>query len=379
MDNLTGLILFICGLIIGAAITYFLLQRKKSDDDNDKSLSDVKEMVKDLSNQISLKEGKDEERYDLINKLTAAFTGGSKKQGIAGEILLLNILQQSGFREGKDFEVQKKYDDEIDGEFKKKYPDIILHLPDDRDLVIDSKISLSAWQDYCNADDETTKIDAHKRHIQSIRTHIKKLSEANYQKIYEIKTLDAVVMFMPYESAFDSMLDKVEEVILEANKFKIILASPSTLISVLKIIDNMWSINERNRNADSIASTALEIYAQVEKVYSAFENAGHELNKSMGSIETAKSRLRDGKGSLVSRVKKMLKLGGLKPDKEIPDFEENEVTKIKKLSKFNSLITFLAAFNLDFRPLRTYITTNLRKELLWLRKILQTQLSRKKF
>ena len=244
MDNLTGLILFICGLIIGAAITYFLLQRKKSDDDNDKSLSDVKEMVKDLSNQISLKEGKDEERYDLINKLTAAFTGGSKKQGIAGEILLLNILQKSGFREGKDFEVQKKYDDEIDGEFKKKYPDIILHLPDDRDLVIDSKISLSAWQDYCKADDETTKIDAHKRHIQSIRTHIKKLSEANYQKIYEIKTLDAVVMFMPYESAFESMLDKIEEVILEANKFKIILASPSTLISVLKIIDNMWSINE---------------------------------------------------------------------------------------------------------------------------------------
>ena len=111
MDNLTGLVLFSCGLIIGAAITYFLLQRKKSDDDNDKSLSDVKEMVKDLSNQISLKEGKDEERYDLINKLTAAFTGGSKKQGIAGEILLLNILQQSGFREGKDFEVQKKYDD----------------------------------------------------------------------------------------------------------------------------------------------------------------------------------------------------------------------------------------------------------------------------
>ena len=148
MDNLTGFVLFSCGLIIGAAITYFLLQRKKSDDDNDKSLSDVKEMVKDLSNQISLKEGKDEERYDLINKLTAAFTGGSKKQGIAGEILLLNILQQSGFREGKDFEVQKKYDDEIDGEFKKKYPDIILHLPDDRDLVIDSKISLSAWQDY---------------------------------------------------------------------------------------------------------------------------------------------------------------------------------------------------------------------------------------
>ena len=114
-------------------------------------------------------------------------------------------------------------------------------------------------------------------------------------------------------------------------KYKIILASPSTLISVLKIIDNMWSINERNKNADLIAGTALEIYSQVEKVYTAFENAGYELSKSMGSIETAKNRLRDGKGSLVSRVKKMIKLGGLKPDKEIPETEEISSTKIKKI------------------------------------------------
>ena len=214
---------------------------------------------------------------------------------------------------------------------KRKYPDIILHLPDIRDIIIDSKVSLSAWQEYCNSEDQLIKEDAHKRHIQSIRSHLKKLSEANYQKIYEIKTLDAVIMFMPYESAFDSMLDKTEEIILEANKYKIILASPSTLISVLKIIDNMWSINERNKNADLIAGTALEIYSQVEKVYSAFENAGYELSKSMGSIETAKSRLRDGKGSLVSRVKKMIKLGGLKPDKEISETDEISSIKIKKI------------------------------------------------
>ena len=235
----------------------------------------------------------------MVNRLTSAFTGGTKKQGAAGEILLINILQQSGLREGKDFEVQKKFDDEVNGELKRKYPDIILHLPDSREIIIDSKVSLSAWQEYCNSEDQLIKEDAHKRHVQSIRSHLKKLSEANYQKIYEIKTLDAVIMFMPYESAFDSMLDKTEEIILEANKYKIILASPSTLISVLKIIDNMWSINERNKNADLIAGTALEIYSQVEKVYSAFENAGYELSKSMGSIETAKSRLRDGKGSFL--------------------------------------------------------------------------------
>ena len=104
-------------------------------------------------------------------------------------------------------------------------------------------------------------------------------------------------MFMPYESSFESLLDKTEDIILEANRCKVILASPSTLISVLKIIENMWSINERNKNADLIASTAIEIYAQVEKVHSAFlENAGNELQKSMSSVENAaKLRLRDGR------------------------------------------------------------------------------------
>ena len=228
-------------------------------------------------------------------------------------------------------EAQKKFDEEFDGEFRRKYPDIILHLPDNRNLIIDSKLSLNAWREYCEATDEITKNDAHKRHVISVRTHIKKLSEANYQKLYEVNSLDAVVMFMPYESAFDSMLDKLEDIIIEANKNKIILASPSTLVSVLKIIDNMWSINERNKNADQIANTALEIYAQVEKVYSAFESAGLELRKSMGSVETAKSRLRDGKGSLVARVEKMIKLGGLKPDKQLPEVTDTEDQKIKKI------------------------------------------------
>ncbi len=330
MDSIITIIIFVIGAVIGG-LTVHLLKRNSNNIEESESLNDVKDLVKDLSDKISLKEGKDEERYEMVNRLTSAFTGGTKKQGAAGEILLINILQQSGLREGKDFEVQKKFDDEVNGELKRKYPDIILHLPDSRDIIIDSKVSLSAWQEYCNSEDQLIKEDAHKRHIQSIRSHLKKLSEANYQKIYEIKTLDAVIMFMPYESAFDSMLDKTEEIILEANKYKIILASPSTLISVLKIIDNMWSINERNKNADLIAGTALEIYSQVEKVYSAFENAGHELSKSMGSIETAKSRLKDGKGSLVSRVKKMIKLGGLKPDKEIPETEEMSSTKIKKI------------------------------------------------
>ena len=332
MLSLINIIVFLCGILIGVVAGYLFFSKKKNvDTDRTNDLSDVKNLVQSLANQISMRAGKDDERYDVINKITTAFTGGAKKQGVVGEILLINILQQAGFRDGKDFEVQKKFDEETDGEFKRKYPDVIVRLPDNRDLIIDSKLSLNAWREYCEADDEETKADAHKRHVISVRTHIKKLSEANYQKIYDINSLDAVIMFMPYESAFDSLLEKLEDIIVEANKYKIILASPSTLVSVLKIIDNMWSINERNKNADQIANTALEIYAQVEKVYSAFESAGLELRKSMGSVETAKLRLRDGKGSLVARVEKMMKLGGLKPDKRLPEITEETDPKIKKI------------------------------------------------
>ena len=152
MLNLTSIIIFLCGGIIGLILGYVFFSKKKvAVTDNISDLSDVKSLVQSLANQISVKEGKDDERYEVINKITTAFTGGTKKQGAVGEILLINILQQAGFREGKDFEAQKKFDEEVDGEFKRKYPDIILHLPDNRNLIIDSKLSLNAWREYCEA------------------------------------------------------------------------------------------------------------------------------------------------------------------------------------------------------------------------------------
>ena len=117
MDSIITIIIFVIGAVIGG-LTVHLLKRNSNNIEESESLNDVKDLVKDLSDKISLKEGKDEERYEMVNRLTSAFTGGIKKQGAAGEILLINILQQSGLREGRDFEVQKKFDDEINGELK---------------------------------------------------------------------------------------------------------------------------------------------------------------------------------------------------------------------------------------------------------------------
>ena len=142
MFDSMSLIMLLVGIVIGFAAALFIFNRKTSADaqlPND--LDDVKALVQNLTNQIAARDGKDDERYDVINKITTAFTGGTKKQGMMGEILLNNILNQAGLREGKDFELQKKFDDEVDGELKRKYHDVIVHLPNERDLIIDSKVS----------------------------------------------------------------------------------------------------------------------------------------------------------------------------------------------------------------------------------------------
>ena len=168
-----SLIMLLVGIVIGFAAAFFIFNRKTSSDTQlPNDLDDVKALVQNLTNQIAARDGKDDERYDVINKITTAFTGGTKKQGMMGEILLNNILNKAGLREGKDFELKKKFDDEVDGELKRKYPDVIVHLPDERDLIIDSKVSLTAWKDYCEAETEDEKTEAHKRHITSIRSHI---------------------------------------------------------------------------------------------------------------------------------------------------------------------------------------------------------------
>ena len=139
--------MLIVGIIIGFIISFLIFNRKQSlENQIPNDFDDVKTLVQNLTNQIAARDGKDDERYDVINKITTAFTGGTKKQGLMGEILLNNILNQAGLREGKDFVLQKKFDDEVDGELKRKYPDAIVHLPDERDLIIDSKLSLNASQ-----------------------------------------------------------------------------------------------------------------------------------------------------------------------------------------------------------------------------------------
>ena len=317
MISLINISFFILGSFIGLVIGYIFFSKKKEDAGISNKINDIEILVRELINN-------DEENIETINKLSRALTGSTKRQGKVGEIILSNILENTGFREGSDFETQKYFEGDFESEFKKKYPDVVFHLPGGRDLIIDSKLSFDAWTEYCESADKNVKADAMKRHITSVRNHIKNLGSSNYQRMYGIKSLDAVIMFMPYEGAFDSLQEKLEDIISEANEHKVVLATPSTLIAILKIIETMWSVEKRNENADKIIKIAAEIHDEALKSYEAFEEAEKSILKSVNHMEKARSRLKDGKGSLLSRVKKMMGLGGLKSSKKFDDDDDED-------------------------------------------------------
>ena len=321
MISLTNIIFFILGTFIGLVISYIFFSKKREETGISNKVNDIEILVRELVNN-------DAENINTINKLSRALTGSTKRQGKVGEIILSNILENTGFREGSDFETQKHLEGDFEGEFRKKYPDVVFHLPGGRDLIIDSKLSFDAWTEYCESTDTNVKADAMKRHITSVRNHIKNLGNSNYQRMYGIKSLDSVIMFMPYEGAFDSLQEKLEDIIYEANDHRVVLTNPSTLIAILKIIETMWSVEKRNENADKIIKIASEIHDEALKSYESFAEAEKSLLKSVTNMEKARSRLKDGKGSLLSRVKKMMGLGGLKSSKKFDndddDDEEND-------------------------------------------------------
>jgi len=317
MISLMNIIFLLLGCFIGLVIGYIYFSQKREEGGISNKINDIENLVRGIVNN-------EEEMIATTNKLSRALTGSTKRQGKVGEIILSNILKSAEFREGSDFDTQKHFEADIEDGFKKRYPDVVLHLPGGRDLIIDSKLSFDAWSEYCESTDKDVKADAMKRHITSVRNHIKNLSNSNYQRMYNIKSLDAVIMFMPYEGAFDSLQEKLEDIIYEANEHKIILANPSTLIAIIKIIETMWSVEKRNENADKIIKIAGEIHDEALNSYEAFEDAEKSLLKSVNHMEKAKSKLKDGKGSLLSRVKKMMGLGGLKSSKKFDADEDEE-------------------------------------------------------
>ncbi|OIN01778.1 recombinase RmuC [Idiomarina sp. MD25a] len=238
--------------------------------------------------------------------LTRALKGDNKHQGNWGEVVLERILQQSGLREGHEYDTQSSFADD-DG--KRLRPDVIVHLPNERDVVIDSKVSLSAYERYFNSDDEAVRKQALNEHVQSLRQHIKQLGKKNYQQLQGIKTLDYVLLFVPIEPAFLLAVDKDPELIKLALDEQIMLVSPTNLLVALRTIHNIWQYEHQNQNAQHIA-------AEAGKLYDKFVGFVEDLDKIGAGIHTLEQRYQDamkklsqGRGNLLTRVEKFRTMG----------------------------------------------------------------------
>jgi len=266
-------------------------------------LAEIKNL-KELNNQIS---------QDAIN-LTKALKGQNKLQGDWGEMILSSILEQTGLREGLEYKVQPslKNDNEVS-----LRPDVIVHLPSNKDIIIDSKLSLNSYIDYANSEDENDKKDALNRLVSSINNHIKNLSSKKYENLSDLRTLDFVLMFIPIEGAFLLLNQTNQNIFEKAFKQNIMLVSPSTLYITLRTIENIWANERQNENAKEISKQAGDLYDKFVGFIEDIENIGKSLDKTQESYKQAFNKLSTGKGNLISKANKFLDLG-VKTTKKIP-------------------------------------------------------------
>lgn len=258
-------------------------------------LTEIKNL-KDLNNQIS---------QDAIN-LTKALKGENKTQGDWGELILSKILEQTGLREGIEYSTQGSYTDESG---KRLRPDVIVHLPQNKDIVIDSKVSLTAYLKYTESQDDLQRELATKELIKSIYTHIKGLSVKSYENIDAVKTLDFVLMFIPIEGAFMLAASEDNNLFKTAFENNIMLVSPSTLFATLRTVENIWRYEHQNENALVISKKAADLYDKFSSFVSDIEAIGLNINRTQKSYDEAMKKLTLGKGNLLRRSEEFIELG----------------------------------------------------------------------
>jgi len=252
--------------------------------------------LKTLNQQIS---------QDAIN-LTKALKGENKKQGIWGEMVLTRILENSGLREGSEFQREVTCYTEENKSFR---PDVIVKLPNEKDIIIDAKTSLIAYERYINTQDPKAKAQQLKAHIDSIKNHINSLSEKNYENLKGLNTLDFIFMFMPIEGALATALEHNNTLYDYALNQKIILVSPTTLLVAMRTIENIWRQEKQNKNAKEIAKRAGAMYDKFVGFSEDMIKISKQLDTVQQSFLLAKTKLSHGKGNLVDQAQNLKELG----------------------------------------------------------------------
>jgi DNA recombination protein RmuC len=248
--------------------------------------------------------------YETMSKetdnLVRALKSDTKTQGDWGEINLRRILDFTGLKEGVHYLVQPNYKNESGENLR---PDIVVNLPDSKQLIVDSKVSLTGYERYFNAVDDNEKETGIKDHLKSIRKHIQELSEKKYEDLKDINTLDFVLMFVPVEAAYFVAVNNDTELYQYASGKKVLLVCPSTLLITMQLVGSLWRIDDQKRHVHDIAEQGAQLYAKFVGFVNSMNDIKKHLDNSLKSYEKAHSQLAEGKGNLISQASKLIKLG----------------------------------------------------------------------
>ena len=254
---------------------------------------------------VSLRRDTDKMNQEALN-LTRALKGDNKIQGNWGEMILEKVLEQSGLRKGIEYETQGAFRDEDNKLFK---PDVIIRLPEDKDVVVDSKVSLLAYEKYCATEDDQERNDALKAHTRAVRDHIKGLSGKDYSALKGLRSLDFVLLFMPIESAFMAAFQADERLFTDAFEHKIVVVTPTTLLATLKTIENIWRYERQNENAKIIADKAGALYDKIRGFAEDLEKLGTQLSTVNKTYDGVMNKLTTGNGNLIRQASSFVDLG----------------------------------------------------------------------
>ncbi|MFK7048779.1 DNA recombination protein RmuC [Flavobacterium columnare] len=247
--------------------------------------------------------------------LTKALKGDSKMQGNWGELVLERVLEKSGLEKGREYEVQQSFTND---EGQRLQPDVVINLPDGKKMIVDSKVTLTAYERFVNEENETLKEQYLKEHVLSLKRHVEQLGEKNYHDLYKIESPDFVLLFVPIEPAFALALQEDATLYNKAFERNIVIVTPSTLLATLRTIDSMWTNQKQQENAYEIARQAGALYDKFEGFVQDLIKIGKRMDEAKNEYSGAMNKLIEGKGNLITSVEKLKKMGA-KAKKSLPE------------------------------------------------------------
>nr|WP_246462721.1 DNA recombination protein RmuC [Pelagicoccus albus] len=285
--------------------------RSRVETTHDQSVKDRAELVA----QLKLLGEANQQMSEEARNLTTALKGQSKTQGNWGEFILESVLEKSGLAQGREFQTQASFVGE-DG--RRKQPDVLIHLPDGKHLVVDAKVSLVAYERWVNEEDPQQRVTALKEHIQSLKQHVTELGKKRYDTLYQIQSPDFALMFVPIEPAFALAVQEDPSLFDFAFGQNVVIVTPTTLLATLRTVANIWRQEKQTRNAIEIAERGGALYDKFVGFFEDMKKVGEQIGRSQLAYDSAMSKLSEGRGNLVQQIERLKELGA-KAKKGLPE------------------------------------------------------------